>query len=331
VQDLVLLAWCTALVNVGRRGGALRTITRVWAASSICWAAILVLAWLLDIAPVLGRTAAEGTRVMFTFGDPNYAATYWVASIFVIGAAEYPLSPWLRRTGYLLLGWAIVLTQSNGALVELAVGAAVIVLVTVRRRHGLFAATAVLLLAASTMLVAIHFVPLGAVQTWARSSGQPLLVDSVGRSDASSSQRGILIEESLDLYAENVAFGSGPSTTKQLLYDRQYPYAKEAHNDYLAALVERGPAGMLGMTLLVLSAGWRAAAVVAGVVRGRRTAEVPHPEAVVAALLAFAVAAAYYEVLHFRFVWILLASVAVLAGPSAAASVRGSASEGSAP
>ncbi|NUP17102.1 MAG: hypothetical protein HOZ81_13535 [Streptomyces sp.] len=41
----------------------------------------------------------------------------------------------------------------------------------------------------------------------------------------------------------------------------------------------------------------------------------PRPAGLVAALAGLAVAGAYYEVLHFRFLWVLLALVAVLASP----------------
>lgn len=60
VQDIVLLGWCTALVNLGAVAGALRLITRTWALSSVCWAGVLVAAWLLHVTPVLGIAAAGG-------------------------------------------------------------------------------------------------------------------------------------------------------------------------------------------------------------------------------------------------------------------------------
>jgi hypothetical protein len=40
--------------------------------------------------------------------------------------------------------------------------------------------------------------------------------------------------------------------------------------------------------------------------------ELPRPAALVAALVAMALAGAYYEVLHFRFVWLLLALMAAV-------------------
>jgi len=188
---------------------------------------------------------------------------------------------------------------------------------SIHRRRGAFAAAAFVILAGTAVTAVLQLVPLNAVQTWARDSGQPLLVNSVGRSDGSSSQRGTLIEESIDLYANDSLLGSGPGTTKQLLSERQYPYAKEAHNDYLATLVERGPLGALGIVALVFSAGFRASVVVRTSVHSPPFADLPRPEALVATLATLAVAGTFYEVMHFRFLWILLALTAVLAEAAA--------------
>lgn len=312
VQDLVLIAWCTAVVNVSRLPGALRLITRAWAVSSVCWAGILVAAWLLHVTPVLGRTVTEGNRVLFTFGDPNYAGTYWVCSIFVVYATHPFSARWLRRLGYALLITALLLTESNGAVLELVVGGAIVLLFNVARRRGLMAAVTLLVLIVTTGGVLSQTVSMTGIQTWARDSGQPFLVNSVGRSNDSSSQRGTLIGESLELYESDGLLGSGPATTKQLLFERQYPYAKEAHNDYLAALVERGPLGVTGMLLLVIGAIWRAATVLRLAYRRRLRTDLPRPEGIIAALAAMALAGTFYEVLHFRFVWILLALTATL-------------------
>ncbi|WP_163505804.1 O-antigen ligase family protein [Fodinicola acaciae] len=308
VQDAVLVAWCVAIVNVARQPGALRVISRAWAVSATIYAGVLVGASLLGLTAIEGIVAREGNRALFTFGDPNYAATYWVSSIFLVFATGYPANRWLRRLSYLLLAWSLVLTESNGGMIELAAGAGLLLLVTIYRRRGLVPVIAVVL--AAGMAAGGLIASLGQIQVWARDSGQPLLVNSLGRSNASSAQRTALITESLQLYATAGLLGSGPSTTKQLLADRQYPYAKEAHDDLLAALIERGPLGAFAFVLLAAVAAWRATVAL----RAPPT-EIPRPVGVVAGLLAMAVASAYYEVLHFRYVWLLLALVAVLAMP----------------
>jgi len=313
IQDMALVAWCTAIVNLARCPGTLRMIGRAWAISSICWAGVLVTASLLHISAIEGIRPQDGNRLMFTFGDPNYAGAYWVISMFVVYATRAPDRTWLRRVGYLLLLWSLVLSESNGAAVEFIAGVALLFCVGVYRKQGLVNAMALLMVAVVAVVVFLQVAPIVTVQTWARDSGQSLLVNTLGRSNSSSAQRSALIDEALSLYASDGLLGSGPSTTKALLFDRQYPYAKEAHDDYLAALVERGPLGVLGVVLLVISAAWRAGTVLRGPPSLSFAAQIPRPVGLVAALVALGVAGTYYEVMHFRFLWLLLGLVAVLA------------------
>ena len=317
VQDFVLIGWACALYNLAREPGVLRTLTRVYARAAVFWAGLLVFGSLAGINAIEGIVPREGNRELFTFGDPNYAAAYWVVSLFIVFATRTPRNPWLRWAGYILLIWCLVLSESNGGVLELLVGLGFIALVTIYRRHGLVASLALLLLIGSGVAGALTLVPFAQLQTWALESNQSYLVNSLGRSDGSSGQRGTLISETLQMYAIDGVLGSGPMTTKQLLYDRQYPYAKEAHDDYIAALVERGPIGVVGIVIIVLSAGWR----LGRVLRAPPTSEIPRPVGLVVALLIMGMAGTYYEVWHFRFVWILLAFVAVLASKSASREV----------
>jgi O-antigen ligase len=94
-----------------------------------------------------------------------------------------------------------------------------------------------------------------------------------------------------------------------LLESRQYPYAKEAHDDYLAAITERGALGVLGLTLLFLAVGRRLAWSARDVVSGRRRVHLSMSHTVGCAA-AFATSAMFYEVLHFRQLWVFLALLA---------------------
>jgi hypothetical protein len=312
-QDLVLIAWAVALYNIARRPGVLRMLAATFAYSSIVWATVLVIASLAHITPLEGISATEGNRLLFTLGDPNYASAYWVVSLLMVFAAKRPRHPAVRWFGYAMLIWAIVLSESNGGMLELVIGLGFLALVACYRRWGLVSALALLLSVASVISLALWLVPFSRLQSWALQSGQPYLVNSIGRSNGSSSQRALLVQETMDLYRTDGVLGSGPRTTKQLLTNRNYPYAKEAHDDYLAALSERGVLGVVGMALLVLVAAWRAGRALRAPPGEGFATEVPRPAGLVAALLAMAVAGTYYQVLHFRFVWILLVFVAVLA------------------
>ncbi|MGZ4775477.1 MAG: O-antigen ligase family protein [Oryzihumus sp.] len=313
VQDLVLISWATAVGVVARRPGGTRLLASVWAYSAMVCAAVLTAGYFAHVQAVTGVVSREGNRAMFTFGDPNYAASFWVLSIFVAYASGVPRRRPLRVLGYLLLLWAVVLSLSNGAWVELAAGCLLIVAVAAYRRVGMVGAVGVVLLVAAAAGVLLTLVPLGSVQAAARASGQPLLVNSVGRSNESSSQRDVLVREALQLYRNGSPLGTGPGSTKLLLTTQGYPYAKEAHDDFLAALVERGPLGILGLLVLVSSAVYRSARVLRAPPRQRLPDQLPRPVGLVAGLAAALAASTYYEVLHFRYVWGLLALVAACA------------------
>ncbi|MGD0045152.1 MAG: hypothetical protein ABSE84_32920, partial [Isosphaeraceae bacterium] len=94
--DLLLFAWCTAIVNVLSSPRAMRYALAAWSWAGIFWATVVVVAWLGHVTSLEGLTPADGNRVLFTFGDPNYAATYWVVTIFVVYASGVPTARWMR-------------------------------------------------------------------------------------------------------------------------------------------------------------------------------------------------------------------------------------------
>ena len=106
-------------------------------------------------------------------------------------------------------------------------------------------------------------------------------------------------------------FGTGPGGTKPLLASRQSAYVKEAHNDWMAALIERGAPGVLALGLLVGAVALTAARV------SRRTGPEP-PSAgpatrlywLAAAAMSVAVFGWFHEALHFRHAWALFGLLA---------------------
>ncbi|MDT7841630.1 O-antigen ligase family protein [Streptomyces justiciae] len=320
-REVLLLAWCVALFNIARRPGVLRLLTAAFAYAAVFWASVLVAAARLGVTGIEGVSPTEGDRKLFTLGDPNYAATYWVVSLFMVYAAQRPRTPLVRWYGYAVLLWALLLSQSNGGVLELSVGllflAAYKAYQASRARPGSgpVAAGALVLAVVLTVGASVAAAPLAQVQEWARLSDRTELVNTLGRSGTSTDQRSTLVRESLELYEPHWVTGSGPGTTKQLLQDQQFPYAKEAHDDYLAALVERGPLGVVALLALLSGTAWRCSRALRAPPDSGFAAQVPRPAGLVAALAGLAVAGAYYEVLHFRFLWVLLALVAVLASP----------------
>ena len=313
VIDVLLFAWCTVIVNVLSSPRAMRYALAAWSWAGIIWAAVVGVAWLGHVTALEGLQAAEGNRVLFTFGDPNYAATYWVTTIFVVYASRTPSARWMRVGGYLILAWALVLSESNGGVLALAIGVLFLLSVRAYRKRGLVGSLAVVLVAVLSVGAVLAFFPLNKMRQDALNSGQPLLVNSIGRSGQSSSERSQLVGELLQLYQQSDGIlGLGPASTKPILTSQNAPYPNMAHDDFLGALTERGVVGLLGLLLLVGTVAMWAAPLARRPLSAGFAAAVPRPAGLVAGLLALGVIAFYEEVLHFRFLWALFAIVAVL-------------------
>jgi O-Antigen ligase len=311
--DILLFAWCTVIVNVLSSPRAMRYAMAAWSWAGIFWAAVVTVAWLGHITTLEGLQAAEGNRVLFTFGDPNYAATYWVLSIFIVYASRVPRARWMRFGGYALLTWALFLSESNGGALALSVGVIFLLLVGAYRKRGLVGSLAVALVLLLAVSAVLTFFPLSKMRQDALNSGQPLLVNSIGRSGQSTSERSELVVEALQLYRKSDGLlGLGPASTKPLLTAGLYPYANEAHDDFLATLTERGVVGLLGLLLLVATVAMWAAPLIRKPLSAGFAAAVPRPAGLVAGLLALGLISYYEEVLHFRFLWALFGIVAIL-------------------
>ena len=311
--DILLFAWCTTVVNVLAGPRAMRYALVAWSWSGIVWAGIFIAAWLGHITPLEGITAADGNRLMFTFGDPNYASWYWDATIFVVYASRTPGRRWIRFVGYAMLLWALVLTESNGGVLALGIGVSFLLMVKNYRRHGWAGAVATVLVIGLAVGTFFTVLPLNKLRHLAATSHQPLLVNSIGRSAQSSNERGLLIQESIELYQRSDGvLGLGPASTKPLLTAGLYPYANEAHDDFLAALSERG---VLGLFALRAARRQRCRASRAGAPVGncrRRWPPPCRPGGHRGRLLALGVNSFYEEVLHFRPLWLLFGITAVL-------------------
>ena len=90
IQDAFLLAWAITIANLGRDPALLRTVTRAWAISVTCWAALMIIGVFGHIDVLSGETARNGVRAAFTLADPNLAANYFICSLLVLRAARYP-------------------------------------------------------------------------------------------------------------------------------------------------------------------------------------------------------------------------------------------------
>jgi hypothetical protein len=312
VQDFALLLWCAAIANLCRSPANLRVLLHTWVWSAIAWVLLLFIAVLTGNNALAGVTARQGSRVSLTFGDPNVAANYFFISIMIIWAIRLPRHRSLRLLTTAMLLIAMVMTGSNGGLVSVLTGTGIAVVVATARRFSLIQAVATacgFLLLIFTASLVIH--PQAIVE-WAHSSDYAILRDSIGRGTKSASDRETIISQSIPLLYRGGLLGQGPVSTKPRLQADQAPFVKEAHDDYLAALSERGVIGTVGLLLLVCSLLVRTWAVVTLPLTPEVAAVMRWPPALAGMVIGVLVEGLSYEVMHFRHVWALFGIIAAL-------------------
>jgi hypothetical protein len=312
-QDIWVLALVICVANVCRTPQALRLILRTWVYSAIVWAALLLIGELAGISLFEGLHSETGGRTSLTFGDANIATHYFFISMMIVAATRYPPQRLVRMLVYALLLSAWALGGSNGGLVQLLVAVVLIGLFAIYRRSGAVPTIAVACCVLTAGAVAIPNIPFRRLQVAAHDSRYRIIRDWVGRGQASASVRKELVSESVGLYYHgSVPLGQGPTSTIHRLTTTQAPFAREAHDDYLAALVERGVLGALGVMLLLASVSARTWAVVRRPLSGGFAHVVPNTAPLLGAVVGTFLMATVYEVLHVRQVWALFGVVAAL-------------------
>jgi hypothetical protein len=196
-------------------------------------------------------------------------------------------------------------------MLSLLVGTTVAVVMSVHRRHGYAPAAAVLAVLALGGYGAVSGIDLTELQERAHGSRHAFLRDGIGRG-TSVNQRSMLMGESLELYRSGSPLGEGPVSTKPRLRAEQAPFIKEAHDDYLAALIERGLIGLVGVTVLVVALSRHALRAARLGLSREFAATIVRPHALVGALAATMVVSVVYEIFHVRHVWTLFAILAAL-------------------
>jgi hypothetical protein len=311
-QDIFLLLWCWAVVNISHSPAALRVLLTTWAYSSIVWGVLLFVGVFTGNSFLSGHSAREGSRTALTFGDPNISANYYVISIMIIWASRCPRHRGVRLIAYALLLAALISTGSNSGMVSILVGATIAVVAGVYRRAGIVPAITALAFVTVCLFLVVSNVSIKDIQARAYASRYAFIRDGLGRGEVSVAQRGMLLHESIPLYQRGGPLGQGPASTKPRLEAEMAPFVKEAHDDYLAALMERGVFGSVGLLLLLLGLAVRASSFAGTRLRNGFAAVVVKPNALVGALAGTIVTGTVYELLHVRHVWTLFAFIAAL-------------------
>jgi O-Antigen ligase len=308
IQDVAILIWFWVVINIASSPERLQVILRAWAYAAIGWAVVLLGSMAAGINGISGQTEAEGVRTALTFGNPNLAGNYFFISIMIVWAIGRPQQRLARLASYTLLLAALVSTGSNGALIAVVVGVTLASILAVYRRAGLAAATTALAVVVLAGVVVASQVSLADVQSRASRSSYAFVRDGLGRSGKTASDRGQLFREGVWLYQTSGVLGTGPGSTKARLKDEHASRPVEAHNDFLAALNERGILGLLGVLLLVGGLGlqslWLAISPASA-----RIGRAVRPNALAGAVAGTLIAMTATEYLHVRHVWTLFAIV----------------------
>jgi O-antigen ligase len=241
------------------------------------------------------------------------AGNYFVVSLFVVMLGRHPRRPVPRIFSYVIITAATLYTGSNAALIALGIGLTVTVVVTIWRRVDLLNAFAVAaLVAVLTWGATLYVVDSDIPQTLSESSNE-LVARSVARGPKSVEGRSTLFAESLQLYRTGSLLGRGPASTQTTL-DQGFTTSrvKEAHNDYLATLVERGPIGFIGLLVLVAGIGIRAFTVSLRRLKEPFARLLTRPAAMAGVVVVMGFTAITHEVLHYRHAWALFGLLAAI-------------------
>jgi O-antigen/teichoic acid export membrane protein/O-antigen ligase len=312
IQDAFLLAWCIGIANVGRDPALLRSISRAWAISATCWAALMVFGVFAHVGALSGQDLRNGVRAAFTLGDPNLAANYFVCSLLVLRSTRFPRRRAVRWACCALIVTAIALTGSNGGALVLIITTVLGAIFRMARRRG--AAPAIItasVLALAVILIAPR-IPVQSIVAQAQSSSQ-FLNDSIGRQAESSGSRSMILTQTEQLYLHfDTPLGIGPGGTKTAFQSHQFSYVKMAHDDYAASLVERGALGALALVCLFVIVLARCRRIAARSLRPGYASVIPRAELLGAAVIGMFISGMFYQVLHFRHLWALLGLIAAV-------------------
>jgi O-antigen ligase len=217
----------------------------------------------------------------------------------------------VRSVVLVLLFLDTLMTGSLGALSGLALGIAAALVVGVASKRGPAPAVALLLAIAMGVSSGVLIAERYQIMTAAHKSHNSLLKNSLGREAQSSGERRNLTIETTELAGSTPLFGRGPSSTESVLRAEQAPYVKQAHDDWIAAYIERGVLGVLALLLLVAAIAhyaWRA--MRARAPDGAAERGLPAPQYLIGGLALVLVFSFTHEVLHDRVAWTLFGLLA---------------------
>lgn len=311
VQDLVLLAWGLAIANVCRTPETLASILRAWVWSATVAASIVIVGGVTGISALSGQEIAGG-RASLAFDNPNQAGAYFACAFFVILSSGSILTRRRKTVTATIVAVGVLFSASNAAIGGILLGLVLAGILSIARRRDIVSAIAAASIAAVAVVgVAVAFVRLD-VAAAAQESDIRLLRNTLGRGEESAGDRLGRWESLGDAYLQYPVSGYGAAATKAVLDEGPFNDAKGAHNDYAAALVERGLMGSIALILLIASVARRMASFAIRPLAPAYAAVLSAPQFLAGALLVLAISSLTHEILHFRNVWALLGLIAAV-------------------
>jgi len=324
LQDAYLYVWFVMLVAVLRERGDLRALRVAW----VFTGSVVAVIGLVGVARHGGDSIGailnpKGFRAMGTFDQPDELADYLAMSVFIAISLTGRVTRLFAALAIALMLAAMAATKANGGLISLAGG---LVAWSIVRAWAAGVTPAgwigASLVGASAAVVAIWLV-LG-LGVGGSEIGKIETGSFLGRMSHSSEGREKIWQALLKRYRKS-PLGIGPGNSRWqtvTIEERERPIAghldtydsgadpflsKEAHNDYFAYLVERGPLALAGMLMMR----WQAFRRILGAGRSRAISG-GLTAALFGAWVASCLNANTIETLHFRHVWLFLAMVCAL-------------------
>jgi O-antigen ligase len=316
IKDLFVLLWAVSVANLGRDPALLKVALRAFVWIGTFYAIVMIVGFVLGIEALSGKQI-DGERAMFTFGDANYASNWFICVFFIARATRFPETPRRRWAVCGVLLAAEILTGSNGGLLALIV--AILLghlfrLVREGKAHHAIAVGAFAVFIGGAGVTVVTQVDIQPLLDQA-SAASPILRDSIGRTTGeSTSSRSTVLATTVQMIDDQThPWGIGPGQTEKQMLVRQETYVREAHNDYVAAVLERGFLGGVALIVLVFVLLLKCVRIARrGALTGEHARLVPRPELLGALVSVFLVSGLFYETLHYRHGWAFFGLIAAL-------------------
>ncbi|QXJ21896.1 oligosaccharide flippase family protein [Actinomadura graeca] len=315
-KDLFVLLWAVCVANLGRDPALLRLALRAFVWIGTFYAVVMIAGFVLGIEALSGKQI-DGERAMFTFGDANYASNWFICVFFIARASRFPETAWRRYAVCGILLAAEVLTGSNGGALALCAALLLGFLFRLfregRAHHAIAAGTLALFVGGGGIAVLSQI----DIQPYLDRASQasPILRDSIGRTTGeSTSSRSTVLATTVQMIEDQThPWGIGAGQTESQMRIRQETYVREAHNDYIASVLERGLLGGIALIVLVFMLLLKCVRIARrDALTGDYARLVPRPELFGALVAVFLISGLFYETLHYRHGWAFFGLIAAL-------------------